>query len=220
MWCPNCGSEVPESASFCMNCGTDLRPFKSAMSTSGGGSTVTPIPLPDPAPTPQPAPAPQPAPQPAQHLATNEAMRRAQSFMALLDEKGYRYDYLHERDGDHRDGLVALSFGGGSFSFASIRVFVDFDYNNAGEGDSVHIWCSGIASFPDARRRAALEAINQVGIKKRFVRYYLDKDGDLMADADFWIGADSAAQRAFDHMTTFVSVIDDTYVDLQKARWN
>ncbi|MBR1829490.1 MAG: YbjN domain-containing protein [Atopobiaceae bacterium] len=152
--------------------------------------------------------------------ATNEAMRRAQSFMALLDEKGYRYDYLHEREGDHRDGMVALSFGGGSFSFASIRVFVDFDYNNAGEGDSVHMWCSDIVSFPDDRRRAALEAINEVGIKKRFVRYYLDKDGDLTADSDFWIGADSAAQRACDHMTTFVSVIDDTYEDLQKARWN
>lgn len=220
MWCPNCGNQIPDSASFCMNCGTDLRPYKTAAtpSTPAPEPVVVSIPLPDPAPAPTPVPQPAPAPQHA--AATNDAMRRAQSFMAYLDKEGYRYDYLHEREGDNRDGLVALGFGGGNFSFASIRIYVDFDYNNAGKGDSVHMWTSGLASFPAERRAAALEAINAVGIKKRFLRYYLDSDGDLIADADFWIGEDSAAERTFDHMNAFISVIDDTYTDLQKARWN
>lgn len=253
MWCPNCGYEVPDSSSFCMNCGTDLRPFKAALSLSASASAasapaaeapapvvepaaevpvaepavapspVVSVPLPEadpnviPVPEPMPTPAPQPAPATG---ATNDAMRRARSFMALLDERGYRYDYLHETEGDNRDGMVALSFGGGSFSFASIRVYVDFDYNNAGKGDSIHIWSSGMVPFPPEKRLAALEAINQVAIKKRFVRYFLDRDGDLMADTDCWIGEDSAAERAFDELTAFVSVIDDTYVELQKVRWN
>jgi len=219
MWCPNCGNEVPDTSSFCMNCGTDLRPFKEAMSSLGsGGSSTTRTPDPTPTPTPVPTP---PRQTPVQTSSSDTAaMRRCKAFMKRLDDEGYRYEYLHQEPGDHRDGMIRLGFGGSNFSFPSIRVYIDFDYNNSGEGNSVHMWCLELGNFSGSNRAAGLEAINKVANEKRFARFYLDRDDDLAADADCWIDDENCAQRTFDLMNTFVAVIDDVYSDFQRARWN
>ncbi|MDO4798539.1 MAG: zinc ribbon domain-containing protein [Coriobacteriales bacterium] len=55
MHCPNCGTELPNNASFCTECG---KPIAQA-------APEPPAPEPSPAPKPEPQPAPAPAPQPA-----------------------------------------------------------------------------------------------------------------------------------------------------------
>ena len=56
MFCPNCGSPVPDNASFCGKCGNKLN----EESTPVGGAAYNPNPTPTPTPTPAPAPAPAP----------------------------------------------------------------------------------------------------------------------------------------------------------------
>ena len=67
MWCPNCGNEVLDVSSFCMHCGTDLRPFRAAIAAMGSNNAAPAQPsaapaAPAPAPAAQPTRAPQPTP--------------------------------------------------------------------------------------------------------------------------------------------------------------
>lgn len=63
MHCPNCGSKVPDGASFCTNCGSAIEPV-AQQPTPEPAPTPAAEPAPTPAPTPEPASVPEPA-QPA-----------------------------------------------------------------------------------------------------------------------------------------------------------
>lgn len=61
MHCPNCGSKVPDGASFCTNCGSAIEPVAQQPVPE-----AAPAPEPTPAPAPEPTPAPEPVPKTAQ----------------------------------------------------------------------------------------------------------------------------------------------------------
>lgn len=239
------------TASFCMFCGFDLRPFTSQFQGGTDAPTPTPTPVPTPVPTPTPTPVPTPTPtpvptptptpvptptpapvyNPSSDVSANPtvdraddttAMRHARMFMRYLssEHSSIHYEYRHREANDNLKGVVAVTLGGGDLSFPEKRFFVDFDYNNRGVGDSVHITVYTIVSYQDAQRTAALEAINKVGVERRFARMYLDDDGDLCADADAWVDDNNCVDRAWNLLMTMGSVINATYDDFQKARWN
>ena len=261
MWCPNCGNEVLDVSSFCMHCGTDLRPFRAAMAgmSSGNAAPAQPTPAPaTPAPTPAPAPAQPVQPTPAaqqpinvtpvpvpeqptwsqpRHVAPaldpqanptvdrpddTTAMRHARMFMRMIDAEhpGISYTYAHKEQGDNLNGVVTITMGGGDLAFPPTKFHVDFDYNNSGEGDSVHISMFGLVNYPDDHRAAALEAINNVGLTRRFARVYLDQDNDLCCDADCWVNDNNCAERAWNLLMTMGGVINSEYNNFQHARWS
>ncbi len=214
MWCPNCGKEILDSASFCMFCGTDLRPYK------------TSSPAPTPAPTPAPAPTPVPA-STGSNLSANptqdrpgdtNGMRHARQFMRLLDSKGMSYTYKHEREGDNLNGVVRVQLGGGGLNFPPTAFWVDFDFNNSGEGDSIHISAAGVMSFNRSNRMNCLRVCNKVGNERRFARFYLDEDDDLCADVDSWVSDENAADRAYELLMLFAGVFNVTWKDFENAR--
>lgn len=150
----------------------------------------------------------------------HRAGRHARDFMKMLDGRGIKYTYMHERAGDNRDGVVCIELGGGGLNFPSLKFYMDFDFNNTGEGDSVHLTVYGIGSYSASTKMAALEAINEVANKKRFARFYLDDDNDLVCDADSWVSDETVVDRAYELLTTVASVINNTYDGFQKARWS
>ena len=140
------------------------------------------------------------------------SQQHKREFCELLDSRGMYYD---ERDGDPT--TVIMRFGGGSFNFDHITVFIDFDPNSKATGDTVHLVALSLGKFEGSRLERGLELCNDILRRKRWVRPYIDDDGDLDFDADMFIGGSTAASDTFELVQAMVSIIDDVYPDIQRA---
>ena len=143
----------------------------------------------------------------------NESIRRQREFCALLDRRG-----MHYREGGNGDEAgVYLPYGGGDFCFDSLICHVDFDPASNGKGNSVHLFIPCVRNFSGSSRARGLAVCNKIVKDKRWVRPYIDKDGDLDFDGDMFIGGDDAAAEVLRLVQITMSIIDDVYMDIQRA---
>ena len=98
----------------------------------------------------------------------------------------------------------------------TISVFVIFDK----DGDPVvSLKCWSILNFKE-KREAAYEACNELNAKYRWIRFYIDGDGDVVADVDAYVDEESCGEICYSLVNRMVSVVDEAYPVLARARWN
>lgn len=140
-----------------------------------------------------------------------DAKTQADSFEWAL----MAHELKYERKGDEEQPLFELGFGGGDFKYNHVSIFVVFD----SDGASVQLVSSPIARIPIEKTSGMLLAINDVNCRFRWVKMYLDRDNDLVAEADLIIDEYTAGESCVELVMRMASIIDDAYADLMKALW-
>ena len=128
-----------------------------------------------------------------------------------LKAKGLSYQ-VHEL-GDM--SVIDCGFGGEN---CSVRVsFVSSD-----EDCDVKILSLPIAKYPKARLSEGYELINSLNAKYRFVKWVLDKDGDIHVEFDMLSGTPPVilGDLALEVFLRMVKIVDDAYPVIMRKIWS
>lgn len=128
-----------------------------------------------------------------------------------MAEQGLKFEYLDTFD----KPVIALSFGGGDFSYTHVQINVVFDE----DGESAQIATSPIASVPAEKTSRMLLALNECNSRFRWVKFYLDSDNDVIADGDVILDEQNAAAAVIEMVMRTASIIDDAYGDIMRGIW-
>ena len=139
------------------------------------------------------------------------AQEQASKFEATLVANDVKYD--RSEIGDRP--MFIVNFGGGDFKFNHIRVNVLFD----ADGESVQLVTSTIVSIPTEKTAQALICCNSCNLRFRWVKFYIDDDNDLIAEADAIISEPTAGEVLTELVGRTASIIDDVYADFMRAVW-
>lgn len=139
-----------------------------------------------------------------------EAETRAKAVEKSFEEAGLKYT-RH----DSESPVFEVPFGGGDFAYAHVAIYVIIDE----DGESAHVCTSTIASIPEEKTAEMLQVINGLHDRLRWTRFYIDKDNDLVADADLIIDGVYAGAMCTKIVQRTASVIDDAYPEIMKVLW-
>ena len=121
-----------------------------------------------------------------------------QIFMNYMDREGIRYVETGEF-------TVRVTYNGDNLK--SIPVVVIFDED--GEA-MVQMFCWEIANFK-GKREKGVEACNELNNKYRWIKFYIDKDEDVVATIDAYIDAETCGRECVSLVNRFVSIVDGAY---------
>ena len=108
---------------------------------------------------------------------------------------------------------VRVSYSGDNMR--TIAVYLMFDKD--GEG-MVQFVCMEIAKFKNNTAPGILTC-NDMNTKYRWVKFYVDGDGDLMCEADAYIDEYTCGEECMKMVRRVVNIVDDTYPTFMKALW-
>lgn len=106
---------------------------------------------------------------------------------------------------------VWLQFGiknGGSYK---IR-FISHDDDN-----DVSVRIYELLSVEEDQYAAILKAINKLNSKYRYVKFVLDKDGDINVEYDYLMRCPDPAASAMELVIRIVKIVDESYPELMRA---
>ena len=126
------------------------------------------------------------------------------AFMREMDRQGIRYS----DDGEFR---VSVSYSGDFTNSIKINVIFDKD----GEG-LVALRCWSFGSIPSNAREYMLERCNKLNAEYRWVKFYIDNDGNLSVGMDAVVDIDSVGKECVQLVKRMVSIYDDAYPTLIK----
>ena len=135
----------------------------------------------------------------------------ANKFESTLQQRGLKYE---RREGLDRPAFV-LNFGGGDFQYSHVAIHVIFDSN----GESAQFITSPIVSVSADKTASLLLACNKMNCRFRWVKFYLDEDNDLVANADVLIDEYTAGEECAGIVTRIASIVDDAYPEFMRAMW-
>ncbi len=133
------------------------------------------------------------------------AVNYKQLFMNYCDSEGIKYN-------DDDEETVSLSYRCDNLEDLRIVVFFHKDRND------VQFW-STFASAKDEKRSAGLLACNSLNQEYRWVRFYLDKDWDLICEADALLDPSSGGEECLSIVRRMVNIIDEAYPKFMKTLW-
>lgn len=127
------------------------------------------------------------------------------AYLREMDKKGIKYTPL-------LSNVVRVAYTGDNLRSIPIIVF----FNEDGE-HLVQFTCLEIASFKEDKRYAkALMTCNKLNGKYRWVKFYLDDDRDIRAQADAVVDINSVGAICCEVVARMVSVIDEAYLELKQ----
>ena len=126
-------------------------------------------------------------------------------------ERGLRFEHLEHNE----KPVLVLNFGGGDFSYTHVAIHLFFDL----DGTSVQVATSPIANAPAEKAARVLLALNECNNKFRWVKFYLDSDNDVIANADVVFDEQNAGPACIELVMRTASIIDDAYAEIMKAIW-
>lgn len=136
------------------------------------------------------------------------ATAQQERFERSLEAEGLKF--THERD-----GVTSLCFGGGDFSYPHLKKFVIFDE----DGGSARLLASRFAQIPEGRHDAAVRMCNAFNSRFRWVRFYIDEDGELTCDVDAVITDESCPEACTELVYRMASIVDTAYPEIMKTIW-
>ena len=127
-------------------------------------------------------------------------------FMRYMDREGVKYT-------DVRENVVRVTYSGDNMK--SIPVYVIFDK----DGDPmVQLQCWEIMNFNN-KEGEAMVACNELNAKYRWIKFYMDKDNDIIAECDAYIDAATCGEECLKLVKRVVNITDDAYPVLARAMW-
>ena len=128
------------------------------------------------------------------------------TFLRACDAEGLRY-----RDID--DNRVIISYRGDNTNDIDIHVIFDSD------GDPlVALRCWSFGGTDPAKRLEYLECCNSLNTTYRWVKFYIDKDGDIAVSDDAVVDDDSAGPEVIQLVRRMVGIYDDAFIPLMRVK--
>ena len=78
--------------------------------------------------------------------------------------------------------------------------------------------CWEIESFK-SNEAAGLAVCNDLNLQFRWVKFFLDKDKDVVATLDAMLDDNSSGAECVSLLMRIVNIVDDAYPQIAKARW-
>ena len=128
-------------------------------------------------------------------------------FMKFCDKKGIKYREM-------RDEVLLLNWTGDNLN--TIGIFIDLEHADDGK---VCFKCYSIGKFKDDMFAKGLLTCNSMNAKYRWVRFYVDKDYDVVVDMDAIVDDDTGCEECHELMLRMVNIVDEAYADFMKARF-
>ena len=129
-----------------------------------------------------------------------------QAFMDYMDANGIKYT-------DLREHLIKVVYNGDNLR--SIPVYVVFD----DDGDNfVQFRCWEVAHFKNKEAKA-LVACNELNNTYRWVKFYLDKDADIVVECDARVDMATCGEECLFMVRRVVNITDDAYPVIGKYLW-
>ena len=130
----------------------------------------------------------------------------AQLFIDFMDENDIKYT-------EQKENVLKVVYSGENMD--SVPIFVFFD----NEGDPVvQFKCWEIMNFKNNKEKA-LEICNSLNCEYRWIRFYVDEDLDIVASIDAYLDAYTCGEMCMDYIRRIVSIVDEAYPQIAKARW-
>ena len=127
------------------------------------------------------------------------------AYLRYMDSKGIKY-----REIDDRCVRVAYNCE----NIKSVAVLVLFDKNGK---NLVQFVCTEVANFKDKKYAPGLVLCNSLNTKYRWVKFYLDKDSDLLVEADAIVEMNTVGAECAEMVSRMVDIIDSAYPDIMRA---
>ena len=124
-------------------------------------------------------------------------------------------DLKYDRE-DFEDKIhIQLAFGGGEFTYSRLVVHVLIDE----DGTTAHFTTSAITRTRNERFFELLECCNRCNARYRWVKFYIDDDGDVVADADATLRETCDGTECTEIVMRMADIVDETYEDFMRATW-
>lgn len=126
-----------------------------------------------------------------------------------FDRVGIKH-HVEEKSGNW---LLITSMTGKSHTYQ----FIFVKSGNAGNDASLRT--APIVHIPAGKNDAVYTLLNEFHQKYRFIKFYLDNDGDVMSQYDFALASDSIGKSAAEVLIRFTKILDDCYPRLMQQIW-
>lgn len=124
-------------------------------------------------------------------------------------------ELLFHHVSDFEKPMIVLTFGGGDFSYTHVAIHLIFDE----DGESAQLQTSAIANVPMEKTSKMLLTLNECNHKFRWIKFYLDEDNDIIADADVIFDEQNVGDACIEIVMRAASIIDDAYPEIMKSIW-
>ena len=129
---------------------------------------------------------------------------------AFFDSIGLKY-------GINGDNSEIIETGLGGFdNISSVRVIFFFDDNE----HSVHLIAPQIVKVPESKKANIYRLINEINQKYRWVKFYMNSEGNVMIDADCILDMETCGQECLEIMQRTADIANDAYPILMREIWN
>lgn len=135
-------------------------------------------------------------------------MSFAESYCSILDELDLNHSEIIAKD-----DLEMVYFGIDTKNVKSVRTMSIFG------GPSVSVTCTEICKIPDDKFADALLICNELNVKYRFAKFFIDNDNELVIQADGFLDPNSAGEETWALAKATLDKVDEAYGKLMKAIW-
>lgn len=133
----------------------------------------------------------------------NAAMEQ---FVKFLQEKSIKYTEVNEKS-------MKITYGGKNVNSVSVIIVFGDDCQD------VQLAVLSIVAVPEEKRPEVYRVCSENNMHYRWVKFYLDSDGDLTADADAIIRPGDGPEICFEMLLHIISIVDKAYPSFMKAMW-
>ena len=114
---------------------------------------------------------------------------------------------------DVREHVIKISYKGDNLTLIPIFIYFDED------GDPiVSVKCWNIINFENSDE-LGYSICNELNEKYRWVKFYVDKDADVVAELDAYVDEQNCGAVCATLVRRMVSIVDEAYNALMKALW-
>lgn len=133
-------------------------------------------------------------------------MKFMDAFCGKLDEVQCPYQRATDSKGQE---MISIGLSGDHFS--GLQYFLLFDNDT-----SAQIRCY-ICKFPPDKNLSALQIVNQLNRRYRWIKFFVESSGAVGATADIKATEDTAAEILFHILCRMNGIIDDAYPTLMRV---
>lgn len=134
----------------------------------------------------------------------------------MTDYKRMYMDYMRQeriKFEDVRDHVIKVTYKGDHLS--SIPIYVYFDEDGA---PTVTVKCWNVTNV-GSRTDVGMETCNELNEKHSWVKFYVDKDSDVIAELDAYVHEQNCGFVCDALVKTMVNLVDTAYPRLVEALW-
>lgn len=137
-------------------------------------------------------------------------LETAASFLAKMDSIGWKYRDTHVLENGNIN--IDTSFNGKQTTI-NFSIFFDTD------GYSATVRAVRLFPAPIDKKLQLLEDINNCNKQYRWVKYYIDDEGDVNLQIDALINEETSGEIIVELIRKAVSIIDETYPTFMRTIW-